>query len=290
MGEDTDVAGDSIERIREGNKKMKNRMQSGAEILKSHKKWILGSIIGGLLFVSAVTVGILFAMGVIGGKDEPGQMNADEKTPRTLSDSDNTPKENGLYDSDGKMTRTWEELQKEGMITVEDNSFQHADVMAQLSGQLVIGEGMTGIGESAFCDCSSLTGITMPDSVMSIGGSAFRNCISLKSITIPDGVTGIGEYVFWNCGNLTSITIPDSVTSIGECAFSDCSSLTSITIPDNVTSIGEYAFFGCKKLKSITIPDSVSSIGEDAFNDIPVVYYNGTASGSPWGAKAVEKH
>ncbi len=257
-----------MERIGEGNEKM--------------KKWIPGVITGALLFVSVVTVGILFATGVIGG--------GDEKSPRSSPDLGHTSKEAGLYDSDGKMTRTWEELLTEGMVTVEDNSFQYADVTAELSGQLVIGEGITSIGEFAFCDCSSLTGITMPDSVMSIGGSAFRNCISLTNITIPDGVTGIGEYVFWNCGDLTSITIPDSVTSIGECAFSDCSGLTSIKIPDNVTSIGGYAFFGCKKLTNITIPDGVVSIGEDAFNDIPVVYYNGTAFGSPWGAKAVEKH
>ncbi|MDY3978494.1 MAG: leucine-rich repeat protein [Tidjanibacter sp.] len=98
-----------------------------------------------------------------------------------------------------------------------------------------------------------------------IGSSAFRGCTSLTSITIPDSVTSIGEQAFWGCTSLTSITIPDSVTSIGGGAFSGCTSLTSITIPDGVTSIGSSAFFGCTSLTSITIGDGVTSIGYSAF-------------------------
>ena len=106
---------------------------------------------------------------------------------------------------------------------------------------------VTSIGDSAFYNRSSLTSITIPDSVTSIGSSAFYNCSSLTSVTFGENskLESIGEYAFRGCSSLTSITIPDSVTSIGSYAFRGCSSLTSITIPDSVTSIGSSAFSGC---------------------------------------------
>ena len=130
---------------------------------------------------------------------------------------------------------------------------------------VTIPDGVTSIGSSAFRGCSGLTSVTIPDSVMSIGSSAFEGCSGITSVTIPDSVTSIGDYAFYGCSGLTSVTIPDSVTSIGERAFSGCSGLTSVTMPDSVTSIGDYAFYGCSGLTSVTIPDSVTNIGSSAF-------------------------
>ena len=134
-----------------------------------------------------------------------------------------------------------------------------------ISGAYAIKENTRLIADRAFYDCSSLTSITIPNSVTSIGESAFSSCSSLTSITIPNSVTSIGESAFSSCDALTSVTIPNSVTSIGSYAFTDCSGLTSITIPNSVTSIGDHAFYWCKSLTSITIPNSVTSIGDDAF-------------------------
>ena len=43
--------------------------------------------------------------------------------------------------------------------------------------QIIIGDGVTTIGEDAFRDCSNLTSVTIPNSVTTIGKSAFSNCI-----------------------------------------------------------------------------------------------------------------
>ncbi len=130
---------------------------------------------------------------------------------------------------------------------------------------ITIPNSVTSIGYRAFDDCSSLTSITIPNSVTSIEDGAFWGCSSITSITIPNSVTSIEDGAFWGCSSITSITIPNSVTSIGDRTFQDCSSLTSVTIPNSVTSIGDSAFEGCSSLTGITIPDSVTSIGISAF-------------------------
>jgi hypothetical protein len=122
------------------------------------------------------------------------------------------------------------------------------------------------IDSYAFSSCSSLTIVTIPDSVTSIGSFAFGYCSSLTSVMIPDSVTSIEQYAFWDCSNLMSVTIPDSVTSIENMTFRNCSSLTSVIIGNKVTNIGRWAFKDCLNLTSVTIPSSVTSIGSMAFS------------------------
>ena len=87
--------------------------------------------------------------------------------------------------------------------------------------------------------------VIIDDGVTTIGYSAFYRCSSLTSVTIPISVTEIGVGAFSGCSSLTSVTIPNSVTEIGVGAFSYCSSLTSVTIPSSVTTIWHSAFYGC---------------------------------------------
>ncbi len=137
------------------------------------------------------------------------------------------------------------------------------------SGDILIPNFVTSLGESAFEDCSSLSSVVIPDSVQSIEDDAFRNCSSLSSVVIPDSVQSIEYSAFRNCSSLISVVIPDSVTSIESYAFSDCSSLSSVVIPDSVTSIESYAFSDCSSLSSVVIPESVTSIGGDSFLETP---------------------
>ena len=138
-----------------------------------------------------------------------------------------------------------------------------------------IKSGVTSIGQEAFAGCTSLTSVTLSntvtsfsyqsfyasgivtfsilDSVTDIGTNAFQNCGSLTSCTIGSGITSITNNTFAGCSSLKTIDIPNGITSIGGSAFQLCTSLTSVTIGSGVTSIGQQAFNGCRKLTSITI-------------------------------------
>ena len=132
---------------------------------------------------------------------------------------------------------------------------------------------VTSIESSAFCNCSSLTSVTIPNSVTSIGRSAFYGCSSLTSplynahcfaymptsytgaYTIPEGIKQIAGGAFYRCSSLTSLTIPNSITSIGRSAFAECSSLMSITCESATPhTIDSYAFDGISKSIPVYVP------------------------------------
>ena len=119
------------------------------------------------------------------------------------------------------------------------------------------------IGEYAFANCLSLTGVTIPDSVTSIGDYAFSSCIGLTSATIGNNVTSIGNYAFAACLSLTGVTIGNNVTSIGYSTFADCTSLTSITIPNSVISMTYSTFMRCRNLENVTFEENFQCSGLD---------------------------
>lgn len=114
----------------------------------------------------------------------------------------------------------------------------------------------TDIEYYAFYGRTSLTSITIPDSVTRIGESAFSDCTNLKNVTLPEGISYINSYAFYNCTSLSSIKIPDSVRDVYSCAFSKCKSLKSVELPKGDSCYLSDRAFSNTGLESITIPQN----------------------------------
>lgn len=121
------------------------------------------------------------------------------------------------------------------------------------------------IGESAFYFCNNLEKVEFGHELKSIGNYAFAYT-SLTNITIPDSVTYIGDYAF-SCCSFESIVIPDSLTSVNDYAFSYCNDLKTAIIPDSVTKIGYSAFDECLLISNVLFKGSKSQWNSIDFSD-----------------------
>ena len=103
---------------------------------------------------------------------------------------------------------------------------------------------------NTFENCTNLSEVNIPQSVIKIKKFAFNNC-GLINVVIPEGVKDIESYVFNSCSYLKNVTIPESVNQIGDLAFAK-TALESIKIPASVNKIDNYVFFNCNNLIEVT--------------------------------------
>ena len=135
----------------------------------------------------------------------------------------------------------------------------------------VLGESLLVIENNAFSSCSSLTSITLPNTLVSIDYKAFA-LSGLTSINIPSSVAKIGTQAFSGCYDLKAITVDANNPSYCDIDGVLCNKTKQILyqypnakgsdyeIPNTITKIEEYAFSLCKDVESLTIPASVGSI------------------------------
>ena len=144
------------------------------------------------------------------------------------------------------------------------------------------------INEGLFINCTSLTEITIPNTVTEIDRAAFLNCEKLRNVLFRGDsdqvfnaeitnrflsqygnallVTNIGQSFKLNASQvamvkeiqtLTTLYANNSLSIINDLAFANCTNLETIVIPPNVTHIGDLVFYGCKRLKYIYILGSL---------------------------------
>ena len=173
-------------------------------------------------------------------------------------------------------------------------------------------DGITAIGDFAFCCRESEKEFVIPQQITSIGNFAFFGCCNEEyweyhdesvsvNIQLNEGLTSIGDYAFSNIRYLREMELPDSLLTLGKAAFSstslesmtipskvtvipdslfeECFSLETVILPEGITEIGEYAFYHLYEMTSIQLPSTLKTIGAYAFamlgND---AYYEGESS------------
>ena len=142
---------------------------------------------------------------------------------------------------------------------------------------------VSSIDSKSFQNCSSLTSVTIPESITTIDKNAFKNCTGLTTVnfnaTKCETMGKSSAPVFEGCTSLATVNFGENVQAIPSNAFYGSASITSINIPEGVTSIGGNAFKGCKGLTTVTIPESITSVADQAFANctgLTTVNFNAT--------------
>lgn len=114
-----------------------------------------------------------------------------------------------------------------------------------LKGRIVIPESMYGVPVTTivgytFSNCTELTEVVIPWTVITIEQSMCQGCTKLKKVTLQgeaaNALTTIGDNAFYGCYALDEVRLPQNVKSIGSQAFENCRSLT-IYLPRTIETI-----------------------------------------------------
>ena len=104
-----------------------------------------------------------------------------------------------------------QEVDKKPMLGIKNGEVYAKDTFT-IQGDLEIpsvidGQKVTAIGESAFCDCTKLVSVMIPEGIDTIGQYAFLNCSQLVSVSVPNSVVSFARNTFRGCNQLQQVTI-----------------------------------------------------------------------------------
>jgi hypothetical protein len=78
----------------------------------------------------------------------------------------------------------------ESGLVIEDGIVKNGQ---SCTGDIVVPEGVTAIADKAFYNNKQLTGLHLPEGLVSIGKNAVSGCVNLAYVDVPGSVTQLGE-------------------------------------------------------------------------------------------------
>ena len=144
---------------------------------------------------------------------------------------------------------------------------------------VIIGEGITHIGNSAFAGMLRLENVSIPNTVKTIGRNAFSGSMFLKSVNLPASVETIGAGAFRTNGvDFKGVFVDKnnkSFTDVNGMLFDKsketlylvpaAGSTIKLEIPNTIKTIVDKAAVNCVNLKEVVIPESVIALGDEVF-------------------------
>lgn len=158
------------------------------------------------------------------------------------------------------------------VVGVSPNAFKNDSNISKIYG-IVIPEGYTTVGDSAFIGASNIRKITFPSTLTSIADWAFNGNVKLTTITLPNSLTKIGNSTFAGSKMLETVNLDienSTLSTIGNNAFAN-TAIKSIALPLTTSSIGNNAFAN-SSLTEITIHNKAATIGSTAFPKGTVIH------------------
>lgn len=133
---------------------------------------------------------------------------------------------------------------------------------------VIIEEGVTNIGDFAFCGCTKLTSVTIPSSVQTIGKNAFQNCTTMAEVHTT---LSMNEWASITLTNIATATYAHpfnaSNASTRQFFFNGKNTATTMLVfTPGITEIKPYAFYNATGIKGVNLPNSVQTIGAHAFD------------------------
>ena len=162
----------------------------------------------------------------------------------------------------------WHKYYDYNFINGKISNIQEKDKLDKLIIPASINEtNVTTIENEELSGITTLTWISLPNTISSFGLRTFKDATYLRGIKIPSNsqLTCLRVDVFNGCTKLKYFDIPDTITRIEQAAFLGCQSLSYVTFPNNLTYIGPYCFQNCLQLQYISIPVTVETIETNAF-------------------------
>ena len=135
--------------------------------------------------------------------------------------------------------------------------------------KIVLGDGITQIGNFAFAGCTNLQEIVFPQkSLKKIKENVFYGCSSLKEFIVPEGVESLGDSSLYGCSSIEKISFPSTLKEI-PCFSNDFEGLPKlrrVELAEGIEKIADGAFCHYKNLKTINLPSTIKEIGEYSFD------------------------